>query len=225
LSLDIAGTSVFRGRRRFLLPIERKLSPAGDRGAVRVQGAGYDGGHGVRLPADLAIGEPAQAIAVRVQRELARMVVLERLAAPVRGVAVGLDDHALLAPEEVDDEVADADVRLPPSCGRCSRRPRATCTSPSPAGGRDKRRDIHLHRSPSLTTTATTRHKRIAVNTPARTLTDLRRTIDPALYRKAVREAEFRNLALGAAPTDHTRSELERAFLRLCRRRRLPLPG
>lgn len=59
---------------------------------------------------------------------------------------------------------------------------------------------------------------------PIRTLTDLRRTIDPALYRKAVREAEFRNLALGAAPTDHTRSELERAFLRLCRRRRLPLP-
>ena len=91
-------------------------------------------------------------------------------------------------------------------------------------GGRDKRRDIHLHRSPSLRTTATTRHKRIAVTTPARTLTDLRRTIDPALYRKAVREAEFRNLALGAAPTDHTRSELERAFLRLCRRRRLPLP-
>lgn len=91
-------------------------------------------------------------------------------------------------------------------------------------GGRDKRRDIHLHRSPSLRTTATTRHKRIAVTTPARTLTDLCRTIDPALYRKAVREAEFRNLALGAAPTDHTRSELERAFLRLCRRRRLPLP-
>jgi hypothetical protein len=30
-------------------------------------------------------------------------------------------------------------------------------------GGRDKRRDIHLHRSPSLTTTAMTRHKRIAV--------------------------------------------------------------
>jgi hypothetical protein len=71
---------------------------------------------------------------------------------------------------------------------------------------------------------ATTRHKRIAVTTAARTLTDLRRTIDPALYRKAVREAEFRNLALGTASTDHTRSELERAFLRLCRRRRLPLP-
>ena len=59
-----------------------------------------DRGHGVRLPADLAIGEPAEAIAVGVQRELARMVVLERLAAPVRGVAVGLDDQALLAPEE-----------------------------------------------------------------------------------------------------------------------------
>jgi very-short-patch-repair endonuclease len=91
-------------------------------------------------------------------------------------------------------------------------------------GGRNKRPGIHLHRSPSLTTTATTRHKCIAVTTPDRTLTDLRRTIDPALYRKAVREAEFRSLALGAAPTDHTRSELERAFLRLCRRRRLPLP-
>ena len=91
-------------------------------------------------------------------------------------------------------------------------------------GGRDKRPGIHVHRSPSLTSTATTRHKRIAVTIPARTLADLRGTIDPALYRKAVREAEFRNLPLGEAPTDRTRSELERAFLGLCRRRRLPLP-
>ena len=59
-----------------------------------------------------------------------------------------------------------------------------------------------MHRSPSLTSTATTRHKRIAVTIPARTLADLRGTIDPALYRKAVREAEFRNLPLGEAPTD-----------------------
>ena len=42
--------------------------------------------------------------------------------------------------------------------------------------------------------------------------------------RKAIREAEFRGLDLGDAPTDHTRSELEHAFLRLCRRHRLPTP-
>jgi very-short-patch-repair endonuclease len=91
-------------------------------------------------------------------------------------------------------------------------------------GGRDQRRDVRLHRSPSLTDTAATLHKRIDVTTPARTLADLRRTIDPALYRKAVREAEFRNLPLGDTPSDRTRSELAAAFLRLCRRHRLPVP-
>lgn len=92
------------------------------------------------------------------------------------------------------------------------------------SNGRKKRPGIRLHRFPSLQNDATTLRNGIAVTTPARTLADLRRTLSPGLFRKAVREAEFRGLDLGAAPTDHTRSELERAFLRLCRRHRLPEP-
>jgi very-short-patch-repair endonuclease len=42
--------------------------------------------------------------------------------------------------------------------------------------------------------------------------------------RRAIRQAEFLGLALGEVKTDRTRSELERYFLRLCRRYGLPLP-
>jgi len=42
--------------------------------------------------------------------------------------------------------------------------------------------------------------------------------------RKALREAEFRGLDVGDVPSDRSRSELERAFLRVCRRYRLPRP-
>jgi very-short-patch-repair endonuclease len=96
-------------------------------------------------------------------------------------------------------------------------------TVPVP-GGRKKRDGIHLHRSPSLPNNATTRRDGIAVTTPARTLADLRRRIEPAIFRRALREAEFRGLELGDVPSDRSRSELERAFLRLCRRHRLPTP-
>ncbi|MGH2987025.1 MAG: type IV toxin-antitoxin system AbiEi family antitoxin domain-containing protein [Solirubrobacterales bacterium] len=96
-------------------------------------------------------------------------------------------------------------------------------TVPVP-GGRKKRDGIHLHRSPLLPDNATTRHDAIAVTTPARTLADLRRTIEPALFRRALRQAEFRGLDLGDVPSDRSRSDLERAFLRLCRRYRLPAP-
>jgi very-short-patch-repair endonuclease len=96
-------------------------------------------------------------------------------------------------------------------------------TVPVP-GGRKKRDGIHLHRSPSLPNTATTRRDGIAVTAPARTLADLRHTIAPALLRKALREAEFRGLDVGDVPSDRSRSELERAFLRVCRRYRLPRP-
>jgi very-short-patch-repair endonuclease len=49
-------------------------------------------------------------------------------------------------------------------------------------------------------------------------------SVPAAALRKAIREAEFRGLDLADTPTDHTRSELERAFLRLCRRFGLPEP-
>jgi very-short-patch-repair endonuclease len=65
---------------------------------------------------------------------------------------------------------------------------------------------------------------RIPVTTVPRTLEDIRATLAPSLVRRAIREAEFLGLALGEIKTDRTRSDLERYFLRLCRRYGLPLP-
>lgn len=58
----------------------------------------------------------------------------------------------------------------------------------------------------------------------ARTLADLPATVSPRLVRRAIRQAEFLGLALGEVKTDRTRSNLERFFLRLCRRSGLPAP-
>jgi very-short-patch-repair endonuclease len=65
---------------------------------------------------------------------------------------------------------------------------------------------------------------RIPVTTVARTLEDIPSTLPPRLVRRAIRQAEFLNLGLGKIKTDRTRSDLERDFLRLCRRHGLPLP-
>lgn len=104
--------------------------------------------------------------------------------------------------------------------------------------GRKRRRGIRLHRCPSLAespfpTTGgekslppwrVVRHG-IPVTTVARTLEDLRRSeLRPSLVRRAIRQAEFLRLPMGGIETDRTRSDLERDFLRLCRRYRLPLP-
>jgi very-short-patch-repair endonuclease len=90
-------------------------------------------------------------------------------------------------------------------------------------GGRARRKGLRIHRFPSLPNTATTYHDGISVTTPARTLTDLA-TVAPAWeLRKATRQAEFLGLPTPTV-TDRTRSDLERAFLRLCRRHRLPPP-
>lgn len=93
-------------------------------------------------------------------------------------------------------------------------------------GGRRKRRDIRLHRSPLLTPAVTTRRSGIPVTIPARTLTDLRGVTTPDEFRAAVRQAEILGLDLGeqGVDADPTRSELERRFLRLCRRHRIPTP-
>lgn len=96
-------------------------------------------------------------------------------------------------------------------------------TIPS-SNGRARRAGIRLHRSPSLTDAATTHQKRIAVTTPARTITDLRRVAPPNQVRKAIRQAEFLDLDLAEMPSDRTNSELERLFLALLRRHRLPGP-
>ncbi len=89
---------------------------------------------------------------------------------------------------------------------------------------RDKRPGLRLHRSTSLPGTAITARHGIRVTTPARTLTDLKRVVPPHVHRKAIRQAEYLGLPLEELTTDHTRSDLERDFLRLCRRHHLPEP-
>jgi very-short-patch-repair endonuclease len=104
--------------------------------------------------------------------------------------------------------------------------------------GRARRRGIRLHRYTSLeqatlsTNGLQTRLPRlvtvrqyIPVTTVARTLEDLRRSeLRPSLVRRAIRQAEFLRLPIGEIETDGTRSDLERDFLRLYRRHRLPPP-
>lgn len=64
---------------------------------------------------------------------------------------------------------------------------------------------------------------RIPVTPVPRTLADIPSTLAPYLVRRAIRQAEFLKLPVGIE-TDRTRSDLERDFLRLCRRYGLPAP-
>lgn len=99
--------------------------------------------------------------------------------------------------------------------------------------GRKKRQGIRLRRSVSLLPVDVTLRCGIPVTTPARTISDLRRAlavrasgrVSPRELRGAIRQAEVLGLPLGEQDRgDRTRSELERAFLRLCRRSGLPRP-
>lgn len=91
--------------------------------------------------------------------------------------------------------------------------------------GRAKRSGIHLHRCPSLRAGTTGKRRGIPVTTPARTIADLRGVVPPWLWRRAVRQAEFAGFPLGPeVESDGTRSDLERDFLRICRRAGLPPP-
>jgi len=102
--------------------------------------------------------------------------------------------------------------------------------------GRQRRRGIRIHRCATLAMAplrphgTEKRHARlvtvrdyIPVTTVARTLADLPSTLAPYLVRRAIRQAEFLRLPTGIE-TDRTRSDLERDFLRLCRRYGLPTP-
>jgi very-short-patch-repair endonuclease len=90
---------------------------------------------------------------------------------------------------------------------------------------RPRRNGLTAHRSSTLTKAETTIRDGIPVTTPSRTLEDLTRVLPPKVVRAARRQAEFDRLPLDPTHTsDHTRSELERAFLALCRRHRLPNP-
>jgi very-short-patch-repair endonuclease len=91
--------------------------------------------------------------------------------------------------------------------------------------GRRSRRGISVYRSSTLGAGDVTRHRNIPVTTPARTIFDLQRIASEREVRRALREAGVRGLPIGdQVQHDGTRSELERSFLRLCHRHRLPLP-
>jgi very-short-patch-repair endonuclease len=93
--------------------------------------------------------------------------------------------------------------------------------------GRKRRRGLAIHRSHSLIAAVSTLRKGIAVTKPVRTLRDLHRISTEPQYRRAVRRAlDLRLIDSGdlKAEEELTRSELERVFLSLCRRHRLPQP-
>jgi very-short-patch-repair endonuclease len=99
-------------------------------------------------------------------------------------------------------------------------------------GGRARRAGIRVHRSLSLVPGDVTLHRGIPVTTPERTIADLREAISTRRsgaitareLRKAIRQASVLGLPIGDEGGDRTRSDLERDFLRLCRRYRLPRP-
>ena len=94
--------------------------------------------------------------------------------------------------------------------------------------GRHRRTGIRIHRCQSLAPSLITRRRSIPVTTPARTISDLKRVASAAEHQRAVRQAEVLGLDTGhtghSVEDDGTRSELERRFLLLCRRYRLPPP-
>jgi very-short-patch-repair endonuclease len=98
--------------------------------------------------------------------------------------------------------------------------------------GRARRIGIRLHRSRQLLPASVTLRSGIPVTTPARTISDLRcassgktQLISQQEVRRAIRQANVLGLPIEEDDRrDRTRSDLERDFLNLCRRRGLPAP-
>jgi very-short-patch-repair endonuclease len=92
-------------------------------------------------------------------------------------------------------------------------------------GGRAARAGIRIHRSLTLSPADLTRRGGIPVTKPARTLEDLRRILPAKEFARALREAEYLSLPIGAAfKPDRSRTDLEALLLALVRRHRLPQP-
>lgn len=90
---------------------------------------------------------------------------------------------------------------------------------------RRKRPGIVIHRSRTLTARDMTRWHGIAVTTPARTIEDLRGTVAPYLFRRALRQAELAGHRVPhLSAVKRTRSDLELLFLGLCEEHGLPRP-
>jgi very-short-patch-repair endonuclease len=87
------------------------------------------------------------------------------------------------------------------------------------------RTGIRLHRCASLRSERFASHLGIPATSPARTIKDIEGVLPAWLVRRAVRQAEVRGMQLSPGTrTNRTRSDLERDFLRLCRRFGLPTP-
>jgi very-short-patch-repair endonuclease len=92
-------------------------------------------------------------------------------------------------------------------------------------GGRRRREGIVIHRSTTLTRADVHLRDRIPTTKPARTLADLRPILAREQWDDAVDIGRFLGLPIGnIGEAEPTKSRLERAILRLCRRHRLPLP-
>ncbi len=110
--------------------------------------------------------------------------------------------------------------------------------------GRTKRRGIHLHRCPSLSTPQepspspsslpirggrggrllTTRRHDIPVTTIQRTIEDLEGTVAPYLLRRAKRQGELMSVRIAGAEGKRLRSDLEEGFFALFLRHGFPHP-
>jgi very-short-patch-repair endonuclease len=91
--------------------------------------------------------------------------------------------------------------------------------------GRRGHTGVRLHRCASLRGQPLASRRGIPVTSPARTIEDIEGVLPAWQVRKAVRQAEISGVRLGPkTKTDRTRSDLERDFLRLCRRFGIPAP-
>jgi very-short-patch-repair endonuclease len=86
-------------------------------------------------------------------------------------------------------------------------------------------RGIAVHRSKTLRSRDITHRGRMPVTTPSRTLRDLKRILPREQWEAVVDRARARGYRVGDVVNEApTRSVLERKFLRLCRRHRIPAP-
>lgn len=91
--------------------------------------------------------------------------------------------------------------------------------------GRSVRSGIRLHRRGARRLDPTISRRGISVTTPARTIADIEGVLAPHLVRRAIRQAEIDGLQIAPkVEINRTRSDLERDFLHLCRRHRIPAP-
>jgi hypothetical protein len=92
------------------------------------------------------------------------------------------------------------------------------------SGGRRRRNGIVVHRSGTLTSAEITRRHSIRVTRPARTIADLAQVLGKERVEAAADRARVLGYYVGERREAPSRSRLERRFLVLCRRHRLPEP-